>query len=107
MRGKRTSIAKTEVDLVLVSARYKPGGRMLLFARGYARRGQVWMDIKLYDRASLIEALKLGQNIVAGRSLSLVGDFEILSPVHLSREEHLRTGKKSEHSGDDLGLPIL
>ena len=107
MRGKRTSIAKTDVDMVLVSARYKPAGRMLLFARGYARRGQVWTDIKLYDRASLIEALERGQNIVAGRSLGLVGDFEILSPVHLTREEHLRTSKKSEHSGDDLGLPIL
>ncbi len=107
MRGKRASIAKTEVDLVLVSARYKPAGRMLLFARGYARRGQVWTDIKIYDRASLVEALKQGQNVVVGRSLSLVGDFEILSPVHLSRGENLRTGKKSEHSGDDLGLPIL
>ena len=107
MRGKRASIAKTNVDIVLVSARYEPGRRKLLFARGYARRGQVWMDIKLYDRASLIEALKQGQNMVVGRSSDLVGDFEILSPVHLSRAEHLRTGKKSEHSGDDLGLPIL
>ncbi len=107
MRGRRASIAKTEVDLVLVSARYKPAGRMLLFARGYARRGPVWMDIKLYDRPSILKALEQGQNVVAGRSLGLVGDFEILSPVHLSRGEHLRTGKKSEHSGDDLGLPIL
>ncbi len=107
MRGKRALIAKTEVDLVLVSARYKPVGRMLLFARGYARRGQVWTDIKIYDRASLVEALKQGQNVVVGRSLGLVGDFEILSPVHLSPREHLRTGEKNEHSGDDLGLPIL
>ncbi len=107
MRGKRALIAKTEVDLVLVSARYKPAGRMLLFARGYARRGQVWTDIKIYDRASLVEALKQGQNVVVGRSLGLVGDFEILSPVHLSPREHLRTGEKNEHSGDDLGLPIL
>ncbi len=107
MRGRRATIAKTEVDLVLVSARYKPAGRMLLFAQGYARRGPIWMDIKLYDRPSIIEALEQGQNVVAGRSLSLVGDFEILSPVHLSRGKHLRTGKTSEHSGDDLGLPFL
>ena len=107
MRGKRASIAKTEVDLVLVSARYKPAGRMLLFARGYARRGQVWTDIMIYDRASLVEALKQGQNVVVGRTLGLVGDFEILSPVHLSPREHLRTGENNEHSGDDLGLPIL
>jgi len=58
VRGRRASIAKTEVDLVLVSARYKPAGRMLLFARGYARRGPVWMDIKLYDRTSILEALE-------------------------------------------------
>ena len=107
MRGKQASIAKTEVDLVLVSARYNPAGRMLLFARGFARRGQVWMDIKLYDRPSILEALEHGKNVVAGRSSGLAGDFEVLSPVHLSRGEHLRTGLKSEHSGDDLGLPIL
>ena len=107
MRGKQASIAKIEVDLVLVSARYKPAGRMLLFARGFARRGQVWTDIKLYDRPSILVALEQGKNVVAGRSSALVGDFEILSPVHLSRGEHLRTGLKSEHSGDDLGLPIL
>jgi hypothetical protein len=107
VRGKRASIAKTAVDLVLVSARYKPAGRVLLFARGYARRGQVWTDIKIYDRASLVEALKQSQNVVVGRSLGLAGDFEILSPVHLSPREHLRTGEKNEHSGDDLGLPIL
>ena len=107
MRGKQASIAKTGVDLVLVSARYKPAGRMLLFARGFARRGQVWTDIKLYDRPSILEALEQGKHVVAGRSSGLVGDFEILSPVHLSRGEHLRTGMKSEHSGDDLGLPIL
>ena len=107
MRGNRTSIAKTDIDMVLVSARYKPAGRRLLFARGYARRGQVWSDIKLYDRATLVEALKQGQNMVVGRWLGLVGDFEILSPVHLTQADHLRTGEKSEHSGDDLGLPIL
>ena len=107
MRGRRASIAKKEVDLVLVSARYKPAGRMLMFARGFARRGQVWMDIKLYDRPSILEALEQGKTVVAGRSSGLVGDFEILSTVHLSRGEHLRTGKKSEYSGDDLGLPIL
>ena len=107
MRGRRASIANTEVDLVLVSARYEPAGRMLLFAQGYARRGPIWMDIKLYDRPSIIEALEQGQNVVAGRNLGLVGDFEILSPVHLSRGEHLRKGKTSEQSGDDLVLPFL
>jgi hypothetical protein len=39
--------------------------------------------------------------------LGLAGDFEILSSVRLSPREHLRTGMKNEHSGDDLGLPIL
>jgi len=107
VRGKRALIAKSDVDLVLVSARYESPGRKLLFARGYARRGQVWTDIKLYERASLVEALNQGLNLAVGRSSDLEGDFEILSPVHLSPREHLRTGEKNEHSGDDLGIPIL
>ena len=107
MRGKRISIAKTDVDLVLVSARYKPGTRTLLFAQGYARRGQVWMDIKLYDRASLVEALKDGQKMVVGRNADEVGDFEILFAVHVSSEDQLLAGEIGERDGDDLGLPIL
>ncbi|MFQ5923950.1 MAG: hypothetical protein ACE5M4_14005 [Anaerolineales bacterium] len=107
MRGKRTSIAKTQVDLVLVAARYEPETRRLLFARGHARRGQVWTDIKLFDRASLVVGLKKGQKIVTGRSSTLAGDFEILFPVHLGTEEQLLAGGMGEHDGDDLGLPIL
>ena len=107
MRGKRTSIAKSQADLVLVAARYKPGTNKLLFARGYARRGQVWTDIKLYDRASLIEALKQGRNMVTGRSSNLVGDFEIQSPVYLGPEEQLLANATGENGGDDLGLPLL
>ncbi len=107
MRGKRTSISKTQIDLVLVSARYETETRRLIFARGFARRGQVWTDIKLFDRASLVEGLNKGQNIVTGRSSALAGDFEILSTVHLGSEEHLLAGGMGEHAGDDLGLPIL
>ena len=107
MRGKRTSIAKTQVDLVLVAARYGAETERLLFARGYARRGQVWTDIKLFDRASLVEGLKKGQKIVTGRNSTLAGDFEILFTLHLGPEEQLVAGEISEHDGDDLGLPIL
>ncbi|GMR09571.1 MAG: hypothetical protein BMS9Abin28_0390 [Anaerolineae bacterium] len=107
MRGRRSSIAKTQIDLVLVSARYEPETRRLIFARGFARRGQVWTDIKLFDRANLVEGLKKGQNIVTGRSSTLAGDFDNLSPVHLGSEEQLLAGGMSAHAGDDLGLPIL
>ncbi len=107
VRGKRTSISKTQIDLVLVSARYEPETRRLIFARGFGRRGQVWTDIKLFDRASLVEGLKMGQKIVTGRSSTLAGDFEILSPVHLGSEGQLLAGGRSEHAGDDLELPIL
>lgn len=121
MRGKRTSIAKTKINLVLVSARYEPGTQNLIFARGYERRGQVWMDIKLYDRASLVEALKQGQILATGRSSDPVGDFEILFPVYLSPDERLLAGENGMHAGengmhagengmqngDNLGLPIL
>ena len=107
MRGKRTSISRTQIDLVLVSARYEPETKRLIFARGFARRGQVWTDIQLFDRASLVEGLKMGQKIATGRSSTIVGDFEILSPVHLGSEGQLLAGGRSEHASDDLELPIL
>jgi hypothetical protein len=107
MRGKRTNIAKSRVDLVLVTARYERETRRLVFARGYARRGQVWTDIKLFDRASLVEDLEKGQRIVTGRNSDLSGDFEILYPVHFGPEQQLLAGEKREHDGDDLRLPIL
>ena len=107
VRGKRTTIAKTKADLVLVAASYEPGTGRLRFARGYERRGQVWTDIKHFDRASLVEGLNHGQYIVTGRSSSLVGDFEIFSSVHLGPEERLLAEASSEKLGDDLGLPTL
>jgi hypothetical protein len=107
MRGKRTSISKMQVDLVIVSVRYQPGSTKLEFARGYARRGQVWTDIQLFDRKSLVEALKQGQDIVTGESLPLVGDFVLNSSVRLGPEDQLMVGKSSEADGDSLGLPVL
>jgi len=107
MRGKRTNISKAKVDLVLVAARYERDTRRLVFARGYARTGQVWTDIKLFDRASLVADLEQGQKVVTGRNSELSGDFEDLSPVYFGPEQQLLAGGESEHDGDDLKLPIL
>jgi hypothetical protein len=107
VRGIKISIAKTQVDLVLVSARYEPGSGKLLFARGYERRGQVWTDIKLFDRKSLVEELKAGRNVMTGESLPLAGDFDVFSPVQVSPEDQLFVDEDSPSEGDHLGLPIL
>ena len=108
MRGKRTNISKAKIDLVLVAARYERDTKRLVFARGYARTGQVWTDIKLFDRASLVVDLEKGQKIVTGRNSDLSGDFEDLSPVYFGPEQQLLAGGGgSEHDGDDLKLPIL
>ena len=107
MRGVRTSISKTRADVVLVSVRYEESGNRLQFARGYARRGQVWGDIQLFDRTQLVESLKNGLNIFTGQSASLAGDFEVLSPVELSADERIVTEDSQESSRDSLDLPIL
>lgn len=107
MRGERTNIAKSRIDLVLVAARYERGSGKLIFARGHARRGQVWTDVKLFERATLVADLEDGRQIVTGRNSSLSGDFEDLSPVHFGPERQLLAGGRSGHDGDDLGLPIL
>ncbi|MFQ5942714.1 MAG: hypothetical protein ACE5JF_04095 [Anaerolineales bacterium] len=107
MRGKQTLIAKSQVDLVLVTAHYGPGTGKLLFARGYARRGQVWTDIMLFDRAKLVDSLRQGRIVMTGRNSTLAGDFEILSPVTLGSDDRLLAQGSHEPNGDDLELPIL
>lgn len=109
MRGLRSSVAGKKIDVVLVAARYGPDGRLSL-AQGYARRGAVWGDLRLYNRDQLVEQLELGMQLVTGRPAELVGDFQILARV----EHRSRNGQDGQLSiegksgpQDDLGLPLF
>ena len=55
MRGQRTSIAGKRVDVVVVAARYSSHDHRLQWVQAYERRGKVWGDKVLIDRADLLE----------------------------------------------------
>ena len=90
-----------------MSARYEPGGEKIQFARGYARRGQVWGDIQLFTRGELVESLNQGLVLVTGRSGDLAGDFDVISAIELGPDEQLLIAGNSPDKGDELELPIL
>jgi hypothetical protein len=106
-RGLRIAKGARRADLVLVDARYTADGRRVSIARGYERRGDVWSDLVILDRDSIVNRLKRGRKVFTGRTRDLPGDFELLSPVSLTRSgETLRLGsEKGENGVEALELP--
>ncbi|OGO18320.1 MAG: hypothetical protein A2Z14_03920 [Chloroflexi bacterium RBG_16_48_8] len=110
MRGEKVSrIARKEIDLVVIAARYQREGGSLLITQGYERRGPVWGDVQLLTRESLIEKIAQGKRVVIGRLAELQGDFEVIGPVHV----HKQNGNVTLYSGDTpfdtdkLELPLF
>jgi hypothetical protein len=94
---------------VLVDVRYDPEDGQVRAARGYERRGDVWSDLVILDRAALFDRIRSGRKIFTGRAKDLPGDFEILSPVGLGREgDTLRVGSRAiGDRSEELGLPVF
>lgn len=104
-RGRRLSRVGKQADLVLVDARYDADRGRLSLVRGYERRGDVWSDLLLLDRDSLIGRLRAGSRVFVGKLKDLPGDFELFARVHLNGEsESIRSGA---NESEDLGLPIF
>ncbi len=96
--------------MILVAARYEPGGNRLQLAQGYARRGVVWSDRQLFPRAVLLRRLRKGDRLATGRVAQLEGDFEILAQVRLEGSDTdgaFLVADGPEASGDDLALPLF
>ncbi|HSB89959.1 MAG TPA: hypothetical protein VLD63_08050 [Anaerolineales bacterium] len=108
MRGWQLSPASRKLDLVVVAARYDSEGRLSL-AQGYERRGEVWSDLRLFDRATLIEKLGAQRRVAVGTPTAVPGDFQELAPVRLQR----RNGTVTLGSGalandrDHLAAPLF
>jgi hypothetical protein len=77
MRGQRTSIAGKRVDVVVVAARYSSHDHRLQWVQAYERRGKVWGDKVLIDRADLLERLAGKRRVSTGHLKELAGDFEL------------------------------
>ncbi|HLB64895.1 MAG TPA: hypothetical protein VJJ46_08630 [Anaerolineales bacterium] len=107
-RGRRLSSAAKRADLVLVDARLSSDGHRLAAARGFERRGEVWSDLLILDRDTVVRRLKDGKAVFTGRPTELPGDFELLARVRLNEGSEAICAGSAAGAGasDHLGLPI-
>jgi hypothetical protein len=108
VKGQRLSSAASDLDVVVVAARYAPD-QSLATAQAYERRGPVWTDLVLLDRRTLIERLRSGKKVGVGQPLAVPGDFAVRTRLVLGREnghEVLRAAGTGSN-GDDLGVPLF
>lgn len=107
MRGQAVSPGTKRADVVLVAARYGADGRVQI-AQAYQRRGPIWGDLVLLDRRALVEALRRGGKVFAGRTRDLSHDFELLHRLALGGREDKVVVRAGDADGrDDLGVPLF
>lgn len=108
MRGVKLPVQSRKLDLVIESVRYDEANRIRT-ARAYRRRGVVWGDLALLDRADLMESVESKQRVVTGRQLDIPGDFEVFHDVETrasSGETFLIAGEAAGQ-GDALNVPLF
>ncbi|NIM96118.1 MAG: hypothetical protein GTO18_20660 [Anaerolineales bacterium] len=110
MRGKKVSrVARKEIDLIVLAARYDAEGGRLEIAQGRERRGPVWGDVRLFEREDLLDCIAEGKRVVAGRQAVLEGDFEVFGTIQPIGENDNKIlvfeGKPS--TVDELGVPLF
>ncbi len=99
-------MARIKIDGVIEAVRYSPGG-MISVVRTYERRGSVWSDHVILDRAELVARLVGGKKFVTGqRKESLGSVFDTGSPVQLAGE-HIIAGTQSDGRDLLVGISIF
>ena len=101
---------KKPYDGVVVAVRYAPTGD-IAWVRAFERRGFVFSDRIVLDRATLLERLKAGQKFKTGRRIPRMGaDFEVFEDVRvIGRDDKpVIASSTGQPARDDLsGLPLL
>ena len=83
-------------DLVVESVRYGVDGKINL-VRAFERRGAMYSDWLLIERAGLVDLLKQGRRVVLGRRKEfMAGTFEAGSPVFLTGSDVIATRKDAQ-----------
>jgi hypothetical protein len=99
-------MARTKIDGVIEAVRYTPSGDISV-VRTYERRGAVWSDHVILNRAELVARLAGGKKFVTGqRKASLGSVFETELPVQLAGE-HVVTGAQSDSRDLLVGVSIF
>ncbi len=99
-------MARIKIDGVIEAVRYTPGGT-ISEVRTYERRGAVWSDHIILDRAELVARLAGGKKFVTGQRKPFLGSvFETESPVHIAGE-HVLSGAQSGARDLLVGVSIF
>ncbi len=91
-----------------MAARYDSEGTLQL-AQGFERRGEVWSDLRLFDRGTLVERLRARRRVAVGSPTPIPGDYYVLANVTL----HQTNGKVTLGAGsapadrDSLAVPVF
>ena len=76
-------MAKEKLDGVVEAVHYGPDGSVK-WVRAYMRRGPTFSDRLMIDRSTLIEYLKSGKKLMAGKRIPLkASTFEVSKPLRL------------------------
>jgi len=103
-------MAKIKYDGVLEAAHFKPDGQ-IDWVRVYIRRGPIFSDRILLNRAVFIEQLKAGKRYMVGeRIFNMGGKFNVTKPVHVLQKvgNPVVVVGDAQSTQDDLaGVPII
>jgi hypothetical protein len=105
-------MAGKKYDIVIEAVHYNEDGRVA-WVRLYERIGSAFTDRLIWSRDKLIERLRAGAQVVAGKRIALLaGTFEVSDQVRLverNDDYFLETGSNGgSAAGDHLpGIPIL
>jgi hypothetical protein len=92
------------------AVRYNPDGE-IEWVRLFERHGATFSDSKIVDRKTLVERIKAGKRIVAGRRVPyLAGTFEVGASLRLlkSGEREILITDQAQASHDRLeGVPLI
>jgi len=103
-------MAKAKFDGIVEAVHYDPDGKVK-WVRAYLRRGQTFSDIVLLNRQTLVDQLKSGKRIMAGRRIPLqASTFEVAKPLRLVQQnsrELLMTGDATANQDCLEGVPVI
>jgi hypothetical protein len=106
IKAEENTMARIKIDGVIEAVRYTASGTISV-VRTYERRGAVWSDYVILDRAELIARLAAGKKFVTGqRKTSLGSVFDTESPVQLAGE-HIVSGPQTDGRDLLVGVSIF
>ena len=89
-------MAKPNFDGLIEAVRYAPDGKIDL-VRAYERRGAIFSDHILIDRADLVFRLKNGEKFVTGRRTKFLGSTFVATKAVRLDGNVITTGSDTSH----------